>query len=166
MITEIFAAMYDFFELNIYHHGPAFVIPFVLLAIIGVAGQWSLYDKAGLPGIAAIVPGWNVTTFLKIMGRPSWHAIYLLIPGFNIYFVIKLYVELCQTFGKRTILDYVLCLVFNGFYVMFLGLSSEDKYVGPVYGSPDGMPIPLKDRKTKKRRAHATPTHVPSSLAA
>ncbi len=130
-----------------------------LVAAFGVLGQWVLYYKCDLPGIASIVPFWNVVVFLKIMGRPAWQVIAFIIPPpiiiYIVYtgdtsmaanialiimlsvfllFTITLYIELCKCFGKRTFIDYVLVLVFNGLYVMYLGMSGDTEYLGPLYG--------------------------------
>lgn len=113
--------------------GPHVLIVFGIALFIGIIAQWALYAKCNLPGIACIVPVWNVVVFLKIMGRPWWHMFYLFIPLYNIYFVAKVYIELCNCFGKKSTLDYVLIILLNGFYLLNLGLSYETKYLGPVY---------------------------------
>jgi hypothetical protein len=43
-------------------------------------------------------------------------------------------VELAQSFGHYKIMDYAMVIIFNGFYVLNLGLSYNEKYKGPVYG--------------------------------
>lgn len=135
------------------------LIILALIAVFGILGQYVLYYKANLPGIAAIVPVWNVIVFLKIMGRPSWQAVFIMAPppiiAYIVYtgdtsmvaniclismlvlftlFMITLYIELCKCFNKTSILDYVLVLIFNGFYVMYLGMSGDTEYSGPLYG--------------------------------
>ena len=50
------------------------------IALVAITGQWMLYYKCDLPGLACIVPIWNVTTFLKIMGRPAWQVFIVIIP--------------------------------------------------------------------------------------
>lgn len=139
--------------------GPGVFIPLVLFAIVGVLAQWSLYDKCGLPGIDCIIPVKNVITFLKIVGRPATHSLYVMIPPPLVLlslvlidnstlsmalaavffvpwalFMTKVYIELCQSFGHHKLLDYVMCVGLNGFYVLHLGLSIGEKYKGPVYG--------------------------------
>lgn len=104
-----------------------------VLTFIGVVAQWSVYTKAEQPGWACLVPIYNVVVFLKIVGRPASHIFLFLIPLYNIYFIIKVYIELCNSFGKHSTLNYVLCILFNGLYVFNLGLSSSVKYKGPVY---------------------------------
>lgn len=115
--------------------GDGLFIAVCVLAFIAVVAQWRLYEKAGQPGIACIVPVWNVIIFLRIVGRPWKHIFYFLIPVFNIFFLAKVYIELCNSFGKTSMVDYVLVILFNGFYILNLGLSYEERYYGPVYGT-------------------------------
>ncbi|MGB0403076.1 MAG: DUF5684 domain-containing protein [Salibacteraceae bacterium] len=141
------------------HNNQFALILLALLAAFGILGQWVLYYKSNLPGIAAIVPVWNVIVFLKIMGRPAWQAMFIMVPppviAYIVYigdtsmvanvalismlalfaiFMITLYIELCKCFNKRSLIDYLLVLVFNGFYVMYLGMSANTEYSGPLYG--------------------------------
>jgi hypothetical protein len=138
--------------------GGAIFVPIILLTVIGVGAQFMLYEKCRLPGVACLVPFWNVVVFLKIMGRPWHHSLLIIIPplaaigisifgGYNLAsygalgllgivwlgFIIKVYIELCNSFGKTGLLDYVLIIIFNGFYVLNLGLSNDVRYKGPVY---------------------------------
>ncbi len=108
----------------------------IFFAFIGVVAQWRLYEKAGQPGIASIVPIWNFIVFLRIVGRPAKHLLLFLIPVYGqLYMIPKVYIELCNSFGKRTLVDYILVIVFNGFYILNLGLSYDTEYLGPVYGT-------------------------------
>lgn len=135
------------------------LIPLICFALVGVLAQWSLYDKCGLPGIDCIIPVKNVITFLKIVGRPASHSLLVMIPpplilgaligipdtmiSYSVagvlgavwaVFMIKVYIELCQSFGHYRMIDYILVTIFNGFYVLHLGLSYTEEYEGPVYG--------------------------------
>lgn len=138
--------------------GPGVLIPLACFALVGILAQWSLYDKCGLPGIDCIIPVKNVISFLKIVGRPASHSLLVMIPppaiilslvfindsmmayaiagligGVWALFMMKVYIELCQSFGHYKMLDYALVIIFNGFYVLHLGLSYSEKYKGPVY---------------------------------
>ncbi len=106
-----------------------------ILAFFGIVAQWKLYVKAGQPGIASIVPIWNFIVFLRIVGRPASHIFLFFIPVYGqLYLIPKVYIELCNSFGKHSIVDYVLVILFNMFYILNLGLSYEIEYVGPAYG--------------------------------
>lgn len=135
------------------------LIIIALLIAFGILGQWVLYYKCDLPGIACLVPVWNIMVFLRIMGRPSWQSIFLMVPppviAYLVYtgdtsmmaniilvlmlvtfvgFALLVYVELCKCFGKNNIVSYILCITLNGLYVMYLGMSGETEYQGPLYG--------------------------------
>jgi hypothetical protein len=138
--------------------GPGALVPIAGFTLVGVLAQWSLYDKCGLPGIDCVIPVKNVISFLKIVGRPANHSLMVIIPPpliavallfidnsalqFAIagllfvpwaYFVMKVYIELCQSFGHYKMSDYIMCIALNGFYVLHLGLSYSEKYKGPVF---------------------------------
>lgn len=153
--------IYDIFPWAV-HFGAGIFIPIVLFAGVGILAQWSLYDKCGQPGIDCIIPVKNVITFLKIVGRPASHSIWVMLPppliiasltllsneliqyGVAIalfipwaIFMTKVYIELCQSFGHHKLSDYILVVVFNGFYVLHLGLSYSEKYKGPAYNKTE-----------------------------
>jgi hypothetical protein len=69
-----------------------------------------------------------------MVGRPVSHLAFFLVPFYNIYFFFRLCVELAQSFGKYSLIDYVLVCVFNVFYVLNLALAYNEEYKGPVYG--------------------------------
>lgn len=131
--TDIFMSIYSTF-------GDGIFVLAIIIGFIGVVAQWRLYAKAGQPGIASIVPIWNFIVFLRIVGRPASHIFLFLIPIYGqLYMIPKVYIELCNSFGKKSIVDYILVIVFNGFYVLNLGLSYEAEYQGPAYGM-DAIP--------------------------
>lgn len=110
-----------------------YILGFVV--VLSVVALWRLYDKAGQPGVAAVVPFWNMLVFMKIIGRPAWHILLFLVPIYGQFYLIpKVWIELCQSFGKRTVLDYVLVILLNGLYIFNLGMSYDITYYGPVYG--------------------------------
>lgn len=106
----------------------------LFILLIGAVGKWKLFVKSGQPGIAAIIPFYDIIVTLRIVGRPAGHIFFLLIPVFNIYFLFKLLIELVQSFGHFNMVDYILAVVFNVFYVLNMGLAYNEEYYGPVYG--------------------------------
>ena len=107
----------------------------IFLSVIAVGANSKLFMKCGQPIWAALVPGYNVVIAMRILGRPDAHALYFLIPVFNVYFFFRTIIELAQAFGKRTTTDYVLATLFNVFYVLNLSLAWQEEYEGPVYGT-------------------------------
>ncbi|MBX2978034.1 MAG: hypothetical protein KF905_01970 [Flavobacteriales bacterium] len=132
-IYHWFVGIHDFF----YHQmGVAFYYMLMFLAVIAAMAQWRLYDKAGQPGWAALVPVLNVIVFLRIVGRPASDAWKMLIPIYGqLYFIPLVWIEVCQSFGKRSTLDYILVIALNGLYILNLAMSDDTQYMGPVHGN-------------------------------
>lgn len=119
--------------------GDAFYYAVGFIAAIAILAQWRLYEKCRQPGLAAFVPVWNVIVFMRIVGRPDRDAWKMLIPIWGqLYFVPKVWIEVVQCFGKRSIMDYILVIALNGLYILNLALSN-DQYLGPLRGQ---APLP------------------------
>src|SRR5262249_49356496 len=74
-----------------------------ILFIPMIAGMWKVFEKAGQPGWAAIVPIYNVIVLFQISGRPAWWVVFVLIPCVNFFFFIPLIIacmDLAKRFGK------------------------------------------------------------------
>ena len=44
----------------------------LLIAIPTAAGYWRIFEKAGHPGWASLVPVYNDLIVLRMIGRPNW----------------------------------------------------------------------------------------------
>lgn len=103
-------------------------IYFVILVII-VAGLWKVFEKAGKPGWAAIIPIYNIIILLEIVGKPTWWIILMLIPFVNFIIAIILYHQLSLSFGQGVGMTIMLILL--PFVALpILGFGSA-KYSGP-----------------------------------
>ena len=113
--------------------GAAFgVIGLVWLAVVllMVAALWKIFAKAGEPGWAAIVPIYNLLVILKIVGRPVWWIVLLLVPFVNLIVAFVLAFDLAKAFGKGA--GFALGMIFLGpIFYPILGFG-DAKYSGPV----------------------------------
>lgn len=114
--------------------GLLFTIGFI--AIIIIIAQWKIYEKAGQPGWASIVPIYNIVILLRIIGKPTWWLLLMIIPGVNIIIGIWSTNLLAKSFGKDV--GFTLGLIFLSiiFYPILAFGSAE--YQGPV-GDPDAL---------------------------
>jgi len=80
--------------------GMGFLIVCLAVMIVCIAAGWKVYEKAGKPGWAFIVPIYNVIVLLEIVNRPMWWIILMLIPVVNMVVGIIVMVRLAQSFGK------------------------------------------------------------------
>src|SRR6266403_3428508 len=78
--------------------GPLFWICWLAFTILMIAAWWKIFSKAGQPGWAAIIPIYNWIVWCKIVGRPWWWILLMLIC-FPIFFII-LSIDLAKSFGK------------------------------------------------------------------
>jgi hypothetical protein len=72
----------------------------LLIFVAMIAGMWKVFEKAGKPGWAAIIPIYNIIVLLQIVGKPIWWLILLLIPIVNIVILILIAMDLAVCFGK------------------------------------------------------------------
>ncbi|PYJ18960.1 MAG: signal peptidase I [Verrucomicrobia bacterium] len=102
-------------------------------AILIIAAWWKIFSKAGQPGWAAIIPIYNWIVWCKIVGRPAWWVLLLLIC-FPIFFII-LSIDLAKSFGKGVGFAIGLILLSVIFFPI-LGFGSA------TYQGPSAAPKP------------------------
>jgi hypothetical protein len=80
--------------------GGVFMIVWLVIAVLCIAGIWKVFTKAGEPGWAAIIPIYNIIVLVKIAGRPLWWFILLLIPFIGFIVAIIVSIDVAKRFGK------------------------------------------------------------------
>src|SRR5581483_7203405 len=77
------------------------VIAFGLIAvIIFILALWKLFEKAGHPGWASLIPFYNGYIMLKIAGRPGWWLLLFLVPLVNVVINIVVAIDIAKAFGQ------------------------------------------------------------------
>jgi len=103
-----------------------FILAMVVFQIICM---WKIFEKAGKPGWAAIVPIYNIIVLLEIVGKPTWWIILMLIPIVNLIVLILVWHQLSLSFGKDGL--YTVGLILLGIVFFPMLAFGEAKYVGP-----------------------------------
>ncbi len=80
--------------------GIGFLVAFLALPFLMIAGMWKTFSKAGQPGWAAIIPIFNVYILLKIVDRPVWWLVLFFIPLVNFIIAILVSIDLAKAFGR------------------------------------------------------------------
>jgi len=80
--------------------GMGIMICYLAVLLLIIIGMWKVFEKAGKPGWAAIIPIYNLVVLLEIVGKPIWWIILMLIPLVNLIVYIIILVELAKRFGK------------------------------------------------------------------
>lgn len=113
-----------------------FIIIWLAFVVFLIAAQWKVYEKAGQPGWACIIPIYNIYVLLKIVGKPGWWLIMMIIPGVNLIFAIWALNMLSKSFGKDE--GFTVGLLFLGIvFYPILGFG-DARYLGP-YGDPQAF---------------------------
>jgi Family of unknown function (DUF5684) len=116
---------------------PAVLIAELLIALLLIVAMWKVFTKAGRPGWAAIIPIYNIYVWCKIVGRPGWWVILMLIPLVNIIIGIIVCIDLAKSFGKGVGFGIGIALL-GIIFLPILGFGSA-QYQGPSASS--GMAI-------------------------
>jgi len=84
-------------------------------------GWWAVYKKLGRDGWEAFIPIYNTYSLCKGLYGSGWYFLLNLIPIFNIFFNIKILVDIAKGFGKKGI--FWLWIFFPFMYQCKLGLT-------------------------------------------
>jgi hypothetical protein len=99
------------------------------IVVLMIVSMWKIFEKAGEPGWASIIPIYNLIVLLKIVGKPWWWLLLLIIPIVNIIFLIWVYNLLSKSFGQGV--GFTLGLIFLGIIFFPMLAFGDYKYVGP-----------------------------------
>lgn len=106
------------------------IIIYLAILIFIIVSFWKVFEKAGKPGWAAIIPIYNIIVLLEIVGKPAWWVVLMLIPFVNLIVAIIVTNLLSKSFGKGVGFTIGLLLLSFIFYPI-LGFG-DAKYGGPA----------------------------------
>lgn len=107
-----------------------FVLPFLLtellislmisISVLLATGLWYMFEKAGQPGYASIIPIYNIIVMCNVAKKPTWWVVMFFIPIANIVFLIMMLNGISKNFGKSS--GFTVGLVFlNQIFFSILG---------------------------------------------
>lgn len=112
---------------------PAFMIVWLLVVVLMIASMWKIFSKAGQPGWASIIPIYNLYIWCKMVGRPGWWVLLMLIPFVNFIIAIILCIDLAKSFGKGV--GFGIGLAFLGIIFLPILAFGSAQYQGPAAGA-------------------------------
>ena len=112
----------------------AFFFVFLVIGIVCLIGMWKVFEKAGQPGWAVLIPIYNLVVMFRLGGQSGWFALAILlnlIPFIGglawLGIIIWNHVNISKRFGKGV--GFALGLVFLApIFWLILGFGSA-KYV-------------------------------------
>lgn len=110
------------------------IITALVLGLLMIVSLWKVFEKAGQPGWASIVPVYNLITLFKIAGKEWWSVFLVLIPIYNIVVLVQMWHAISLAFGKST--GFTVGLVLAGMvFVPILAFSDAEYKPGRLPNS-------------------------------
>lgn len=131
MISDNIFIFWDTPKPKIMEFSGSIIAIWLIVVVFIIVAMWKVFEKAGQPGWASIIPFYNIYIMTKIAGKPGWWVIMFFLPIVNIIFLIWMYNMISKSFGKDE--GFTVGLVLLGIvFWPILGYGSS-KYLGP-YG--------------------------------
>lgn len=103
----------------------------ILLFYAGLhTGLWKLFEKARYKGWYSIVPIYDLIIWLKIIKKPWWWILILMIPGVNIILFFVMLYNLAEAFGKETAGERALAMFAFPVVLPMWGFDKHVKFLG------------------------------------
>ncbi len=106
-----------------------FLISYVLLSI----SLYLLFPKADIPAVNGLIPGKNFIEWAKLIGRPAWWPILLLVPIVNIFIFAGMAVNLVRSFKKYSFGHSAGAVIYAPASFAWLAKNPTAVYDGPNY---------------------------------
>ncbi|MFZ0799105.1 MAG: DUF5684 domain-containing protein [Terriglobales bacterium] len=98
--------------------------------VIVIIGGWKVFEKAGQPGWAILIPFFNAYIILKIAGRPGWWLLLYFIPLVNVVIALIVAIDVAKAFGQSALFGFILNFLLGGIGFLILGFGNY-RYLGP-----------------------------------
>ena len=104
------------------------LVVYLLLCLYNIVLTWILFDKAGRPGWASIVPIYNAIVALDVAKMSAWYFLLMFIPVVNIYAFVKFHLQMARVFGRSSMFG-VGCIFLSPIFYSILAFS-DNQYIG------------------------------------
>ncbi|MFM7595793.1 MAG: DUF5684 domain-containing protein [Flavobacteriales bacterium] len=105
-----------------------FMIAIVVIGIVMIISMWKIFEKAGKPGWACLVPIYNNMVMAEIGGKESWFGLLPMIPYIGVIWSIWIQNRLSKSFGKEV--GFTLGMIFLPLIFYPILAFGEAEYVG------------------------------------
>jgi hypothetical protein len=111
--------------------GGVMLLVWLAILVVVVAAGWKVFEKAGQPGWAIIIPIFNIYIILKIVGRPACWLVLYFIPVVNIVIAVIIAMDMAKSFGQSAAFGIVLLFLLCGVGYLILAFGTA-RYIGPA----------------------------------
>ncbi len=100
----------------------------IIATIVSLAASWMIFKKMGRQGWEGIIPLYSTYVICEELYANGWKMLCMLIPIYNIYFCIKLYIDWAHAFHKST--GFAIGMVFLPFIFQVILALDNNAYYG------------------------------------
>jgi hypothetical protein len=86
------------------------------LTVLIFAGFWKTFEKAGEPGLASIIPIYNLYVLVRISGNAWWWFVLFFIPVINLVATLKISIDVAKKFNRGILFGLGLTFISFIFY--------------------------------------------------
>ncbi len=109
-----------------------FIIFLVIFYFLTCYTLKPLFEKAGVEGNKAWIPGVNFIEWCQLIGKPKWWPILLLVPLLNIFIFTGMAVYLVRSFGRFSFLSTTLAVIFAPIEFTRTNYDPNASYIGQI----------------------------------
>jgi len=127
-----------------FHFPTWLIILYLVILVATIAGWWKIFEKAGKPGWASIIPFYNYIVACEIVGKPIWWFLLMICPCINFIFLIWVANLISKSFGKSegftvglVILNPIFACILGFGDAVYLGPSAKEAMANNRFGSND-----------------------------
>ncbi len=127
-----------------FHFTAGLFIIYLIILLPMILGWWKIFQKAGKPGWAAIIPFYNYIVACEIVGKPIWWFLLMICPCINFIFLIWVANLISKSFGKSegftvglVILNPIFACILGFGDAVYLGPSAKEAMADNRFGSSD-----------------------------
>lgn len=100
------------------------VLVSIVISVLLIVALWKIFEKAGEPGWAAIIPFYNTYVAFRVAGMNPWLFLLLFIPLVNFVIAIVWAIKLGAAFGKGGVWSFFLLILLPFIGYVMLGFGS------------------------------------------
>jgi len=108
----------------------------IVFFVATMAGLWGLFAKAGQKGWYVLIPFFNFYIWLKIIKKPLWWYIFILVPFINVFTIMLMVVEIVKCYNKNGLGAQALSILVPFAYLPYLAFLSKETYTHPDKRKP------------------------------
>ena len=98
----------------------------LICTILSLVSSWIIFKKMGREGWEGIIPIYSFYVLCAELYGNGWKFLCTLIPIYNIYFLIKLYIDWAKAFNKGT--GFGIGMIFLPFIFQLILAFSDSQY--------------------------------------